>query len=278
MNKPKLIAFIKFAIAAFIVMFTSRTIALDPQQAQWLVKPELTTIFTKQNISGTFVLYDSQTNQFFSSDSKRAKQRFIPASSFKIANTLIGLDAGAVESVDQVFEYNGENYTYDAWKKSMGLRDAIRVSNVPVYQRLARKIGKKKMQLGVNKLEYGNQNVGEQVDLFWLTGPLKISAVEQTLFLNKLATSALPFQTKHQKSVQEITIIEQGDGWQLHAKTGWTTTPSPQIGWWVGWVNSENKIYSFALNMDIINKSQLSKRKEIGRACLELLNLIPKEK
>lgn len=261
-------------IIAITVFYQNNCFASNTHQPKWLTNAELTSVFIKHNISGTFVLYDQQKDQFISSDSTRAKQRFIPASTFKIANSLIGLDVGVVESVDQVFKYNGEDYSYDAWKKSMGLRDAIRVSNVPVYQRLARKIGKQKMQLGVNRLEYGNQNIGEQVDLFWLTGPLKISAVEQTLFLNKLATSALPFQTKHQKAVQEITMIEKGDDWQLHAKTGWTTAPSPQIGWWVGWVKKGNKIYSFALNMDITHRSQLSKRKEIGRACLKLLDLI----
>jgi beta-lactamase class D len=41
-------------------------------------------------------------------------------------------------------------------------------------------------------MDYGNTEIGTAVDTFWLPGPLKISAVEQTRFLAKLAQDALP--------------------------------------------------------------------------------------
>jgi beta-lactamase class D len=68
--------------------------------------------------------------------------------------------------------------------------------------------------------------------------------------------------------------IEQGDNWVLYAKTGWTTTPTPDIGWWVGWVVKDNNIYSFAINIDMVNKADAKKRIELGRACLEVLGVL----
>lgn len=262
-------------IIAITVFYQNNCIASDTHQPKWLTNAELTSVFIKNNIKGTFVLYDQQKKQFISSDSTRAKQRFIPASTFKIANTLIGLSTNAVQSVDEVFTYSGEPYSFPAWQKDMSLRQAIKVSNVPVYQRLARRIGKQAMQEALVQLEYGNQNIGEEVDRFWLAGPLAISAVEQTQFLNKLANFALPFAKQHQQAVHQITLIDQGKNWQLHAKTGWTTAPTPQIGWWVGWINKGGNFYSFALNMDINDRSQLSQREKLGRLFLQLLKLLP---
>ncbi len=49
------------------------------------------------------------------------------------------------------------------WEHDMGLRDAIKISNVPIYQELARRIGLERMKAGVEKLDYGNKDIGEVV-------------------------------------------------------------------------------------------------------------------
>jgi len=139
------------------------------------------------------------------------------------------------------------------WAKiaNMGLREAIKVSNVPVYQELARRIGLERMRDNVARMGFGNGEIGTVVDNFWLDGPLKISAVEQTQFLARLARDELPFPKDAQAKVREIVHLEQGDGWTLYGKTGWVNVPNPGIGWWVGWVIKESHVYSFALNIDI---------------------------
>src|SRR5690606_10185028 len=118
---------------------------------------------------------------------------FVPASTFKIPNTLIGLATGAVKSVDEIFPYGGQPQPFKTWEKDMGLREAITLSNVPVYQELARRIGLERMQLNLLNMDFGNNEIGTVVDRFWLDGPLKISAVEQTRFLAKLAQGQLLF-------------------------------------------------------------------------------------
>lgn len=51
------------------------------------------------------------------------------------------------------------------------------------------------MRANVSRLGYGNAEIGQVVDNFWLVGPLKISAMEQTRFLLRLAQE-LPFPAR----------------------------------------------------------------------------------
>ena len=156
----------------------------------------------------------------------------------------------------------------------MGLRDAIRVSNMPVYQELARRIGLDHMRENLAAIPYGNTETGIEVDTFWLKGPLQISALEQTRFLAQLAQGSLPFSADIQQSVREILQLEMGDDWILYGKTGWTTTPDPDIGWWVGWVVKDGHVFSFALNIDMPERSDVAKRVELGKASLKALGIL----
>ena len=232
-------------------------------------------LFKSAKINGTFVLYDVTANKYIGYDKARAETRYIPASTFKIPNSLIGLSVGAVKSVDEVLPYRGEPHPFiQAWAKDMGLREAIILSNVPIYQELARRIGIERMRDNVSRMDYGNKEIGTFVDTFWLKGPLKISAVEQTQFLAKLAQDKLPFPKNIQKNVREIVLLEQGKNWKLYGKTGWLNTQDQGVGWWVGWVEKEGHVYSFALNMDMQKASEGSKRLELGKAGLKALGIL----
>jgi beta-lactamase class D len=258
----RLIAFLSFLIAS-----------VDPVMARTYQEvPELAKIFQQQEVVGTFVLFDVANDTMLVSDEPRARKRFTPASTFKIANSLIGLDTGAVKSVDEVLPYGGKPQRIKEWERDMGLREAIKISNVPIYQELARRIGIERMREGVKKLGYGNMEIGNVVDRFWLEGPLAISAVEQTEFLHRLVKGSLPIKPDAVRAVKQITLLEKTDAYELHAKAGWFVGPTPpQIGWWVGWVERENKVYPFALNFDMQGDADAAKRIPIGRACLKAL-------
>ena len=236
--------------------------------------PKLDGLFEQYEMNGTFVLYDVELDQYTAYNSKRAEQRFIPASTYKIPNSLIGLSVGAVKDVDEILPYGGKPQPFKTWEKDMGLREAIAISNVPIFQELARRIGLEQMQKNVSLLNYGNCQIGNTVDTFWLDGPLKISAIEQTKFLAHLAQGKLSLSQDIQASVREIVKIEENDDWILYGKTGWVMATEPNIGWWVGFVESKDKIYSFALNLDIHNKKDAAKRIELGKACLKTLGVI----
>lgn len=240
----------------------------------WNDSPEVEAVFQDAGVRGTFVLYDATGQKMVGFNRRRAETRFVPASTFKIPNTLVGLSAGAVRDVDEVLPYGGKPQPYSVWEQDMALRDAIRISSVPIYQELARRIGAEAMAVNLEALQYGNAEVGKVVDGFWLDGPLKISAVEQARFLARLARGQLPFPAGDQAQVREITLLESGDGWSLHGKTGLTGSFDPDIGWWVGWVEKGGHVYTFALNLDIAERSDASKRVQLGRASLEALGIL----
>lgn len=240
----------------------------------WNEDPLLATVFARGNVHGTFVLYDADAGTFVGHDRLRATARFFPASTFKIPNTLIGLAVGAVKSVDEVLPYGGQPQPVAEWERDMSLREAIRISNIPIYQELARRVGIDMMRTQVEKLAYGNRQIGDVVDVFWLKGPLKISAIEQTRFLARLARGELPFPSTTQAATREIVKQETGDGWALYAKTGTAASESPPVGWWVGWVEKAGKIYSFALNIDLLSPDDAAKRASVGRECLKTLGLL----
>ncbi len=241
----------------------------------WEEKPEIGALFKSAEVEGTFVLYDVTDDKMTGYNSARAETRYIPASTFKIANTLIGLSTGVVKSVDEELPYKGPAKPFiEAWGDDMSLRDAIAISNVPIYQELARRIGLKRMREGLAELHYGNQKVGNIIDRFWLDGPLKISASEQTEFLSKLVQGRLPISKSIQKSVRDIVLLETGKEWKLYGKTGWQNAPNPGIGWWIGWLENRGRLYVFALNLDITKAADAPKRIELTKASLRLLGLM----
>jgi len=257
-------------IAAFFMAMLGVTHARSIQEIT-----ALSVAFEKEKLTGTFVLLDQEKNILFVHDAKRAATRFIPASTFKIANSLIALDCGAVKSVDEILPYGGKPQPNPAWEHDMSLRDAIKISNVAIYQEVARRIGIQRMQAGLARLDYGNRETGDTVDTFWLRGPLAISAIEQVDFLKRLASGQLPFTPGVVDAVKNITLLEKSGTTTLHGKTGWATASSPKLGWFVGWIEQDGKVYPFALNIDMPEEEIASRRIPLAKECLHLLGVLP---
>ncbi|WP_396122576.1 penicillin-binding transpeptidase domain-containing protein [Cyanobium sp. CH-040] len=244
--------------------------------APWREEPAVAALFRQAGVDGSFVLLDERSGELRGHNHARAQQRFSPASTFKFANTLVGLSLRAVSSVDERIPYTGDaNPFMREWLEPMGLRGAFRVSNVPLYQELARRIGLEPMREAIRRLEYGNAQIGNDVTTFWLRGPLAISAVEQTRFLSRLAHQSLPFPRSAQQQVAAISLVDAGPGWSLHAKTGWQNAPGAGVGWWVGWVRRGERITPFALNIAMAGAADAPRREQLGRASLQALEILP---
>lgn len=225
--------------------------------------------FARHGFSGTFAAYDPGADRLVTLNAKRAATRFVPASTFKVANSLIALEVGAVKDADEMFRYDGKPRMVAAWQKDMTLREAVTASNVPVFQEIARRVGLETYRTWLARLDYGNRETGEIVDRFWLDGPLAISAIEQARFLARLAERRLPMSERSQDIVRDIVRIEETDGRTLFAKTGW----DGKIGLWAGWVEHGARKTAFALNMDMARSVDAPKRTEIGKAILSRLGI-----
>ncbi|WP_374706355.1 class D beta-lactamase [Deefgea piscis] len=266
------------------IFFAAMLLSTGLAQAQTLITPQasgfeensqIAAIFAKNQIQGSIAILDVSQQRLIGHNNQRAATRFIPASTFKIANSLIGLSSKAVSSVDEVFyHYDGQPVYLASWAHDMGLREALRVSNVPAYQLLAKKIGLSAMQSDVSQLNYGNADIGQQVDQFWLKGPLKISPIEQSQFLARLAQKQLPLPKSAQSAVRDIMQLESGKGWTLYGKTGLYRDSPSDIGWFVGWLEEDGKIYSFALNIDQAKTQPLSQRIQLSKDSLQALGLM----
>ena len=237
--------------------------------------------FTEVNAKGTIVIADERTVIQATSvyDETRAKQRYSPASTYKIPHTLMALDAGAVRDEFQVFRWDGVVRSFAAHNQDQNLRSAMRNSTIWVYEKFAKEIGEAKGKDGardyLRKLNYGNADPTTARGNYWVDGNLAISAHEQISFLKKLYRNELQFRVEHQRLVKDIMIVEDGRDWILRAKTGW----EGRMAWWVGWVEWPNGINGpvfFALNIDTPNRMEdLHKREDIVRAILKSIAALP---
>ncbi|GII51849.1 hypothetical protein Pth03_02380 [Planotetraspora thailandica] len=247
----------------------------DPEP-QVVVRDDLRSLFRKAGVEGTFALLDVEGGRMTVVDRRRAERRMLPASTFKVAHSLIALETGAAADADEVIPYGGKPQRIKEWEHDMNLRDAVRVSNVAVFQTLARRIGPKREKQWLDRLDYGNRRMGPSVQQFWLDGSLRISAAEQVGFLSRLAQDLLPASPEAMRTTRDLLKIEQKNGYTLYAKTGWGDAVRPAVGWWVGWVERGGHVYAFALNIDIkAGNRDADQRIPLTRTLLHTLGVLP---
>ncbi len=209
-------------------------------------------IFDDHQVNGSFGIYDNGTGQFTIHNLKRYKDSaFLPASTFKIINSLIGIETGRIVNEKMVIKWDGVVRNIPDWNKDLTMEEAFKVSAVPYYQEVARRIGKDTMQQWLDSLKYGNHLIGNRVDSFWLNNTLKITADEQLGLVKKLYFGQLPFQKRTQEIVKKILLQQSNANFQLSYKTGWGYLPNGKaLGWMVGWIVENKHPYFFVLNVE----------------------------
>src|SRR5271156_4815414 len=248
----------------------SRSFAdVAPQRSE--IREDLARHFTDEGTVGTFVGYKVADYLVIASDKDRSGEARLPASTFKIPNSLIALETGVVEDPDKdVFKWDGVKRSFEAWNKDHTMRTAIAASAVPVYQEIARRIGQERMQKYVDLFEYGNRNIGGGIDQFWLTGDLRIDPVQQIDFLDRLRRGVLPISKRSQDLVRDILPVTKVGDSIIRAKSGLLGAErgQPSLGWMVGWAEKGSSQTVFALNMDCREPRHIADRMTLTQACL----------
>ncbi len=90
----------------------------------------------------------------------------------------------------------------------------------------------------------------------------------------KLYRSDLPFSARTINIVKNISVSEKNDNYILRAKSGWAFDVTPQVGWYVGYVEREGKAYFFALNLDVKRDEDLAARAAITKSILREMKII----
>src|SRR5690554_851065 len=96
-----------------------------------IIVPQFEKIIDSANVEGAILIYDLKNDKYYSNDFNWAKKRNLPASTFKITNSIIALETGVVENDSTLLKWNGEKRRFKNWEQDLILRDAFHFSCVP---------------------------------------------------------------------------------------------------------------------------------------------------
>jgi beta-lactamase class D len=211
-------------------------------------RPELFHEFEAAGLTGTIVILDTQTGKLLCSNLARCKEALVPASTYKIPHSMIALETGVIDGPDTILRWDGKQYQVAAWNQDLTFREAFRVSCLPCYQQIARKVGPQQESDWVKKLGYGNADTSGGVDRFWIWGGLRISPLEQIEFLRRFDRNQLPISDRTADLVKDIMTLDVTESYVLRAKTGAVQPPDSEreLYWFVGWVEQGERRAYFA--------------------------------
>ena len=210
------------------------------------VDNDLKQYFDSRNVEGCFTMLNNSDGEITVYNMSMDTTRYTPASTFKILNSLIALETGIVTDNKMIIKWDSIVRPNPDWNKDMNITEAFKVSSVPFFQEVARRIGHDTMKHWVDSISYGNKNIEGKIDSFWLNNKLKISPDEQLGLLKRLYFDQLPFRKSVQFSVREMMVQEDNSLYKLSYKTGWGKDESNNsIGWLTGWIEENRHVYFF---------------------------------
>lgn len=260
------IPFISVLIATIIGFCTTSIIKASDD--------EFDSIFTKNGVEGTIIISSLDGSKEYVLNRERSEKRFLPASTFKILNSLIALDEKVVENENEIIKWDGIDKGWSRWNKDHTLATALPVSCVWFYQELAQRIGNTSYLEHLKKTKYGNKKTGPVLTTFWLNGDLSISAREQIEFLRRLYKKELPYSQENMSIITKLLIVESSPDVTILAKTGWAMRIKNQHGWYVGYVEKKDETWFFATNIDIETKKDAHLRKKITFQALKIKGIL----
>lgn len=243
------------------------------------VVSEFQTYIDSADVKGSILIYDLKDDKYYSNNFNWAKNGNLPASTFKITNSIIALETGVVENDSTLFKWNGEERRLRIWERDMIFKEAFHYSCVPCYQEVARKIGVKRMNEYLDKLDYGKMKVDTtNIDMFWLEGESQINQYQQIEFLKRFYNSELPISQRTEEIMKKMMVIEEGENYKISGKTGWSIRNGNNNGWFVGFVETNENTYFFATNIEPNQRFNMDMfpmiRKELTFKALEQMEIM----
>ena len=190
--------------------------------------------------------------------------RVTPASTFKVAISLMGFDSGYLKDAhDPTLPYRKGYVDWGGaeWLKPTDPARWIKYSVVWFSQQVTKHLGAARFQKYADKFDYGNRDLSGDpgkhngLERAWIGSSLKIAPLEQVRFLSKLTTRKLPVSAHAFDVTEEITRMDDlSNGWSLNGKTG---SAFPKLadgsndeahgwGWFVGWSRKGGRTLVFA--------------------------------
>lgn len=234
--------FLVLTFTSFVILTTISSCSVNSARLDNSLKK----YFDDNKVDGCFTMLNNSDGKVTVYNLGIDTMRFTPASTFKIANALIGLETGIITDEKMVIKWDGVKRSNEEWNKDLTMLEAFKLSSYPYFQEVARRIGKDTMKLWLDSMAYGNRNTGNKIDTFWLDNSLKISADEQLGLVKRLYFDQLPFQKRTQQIVRDAMLQEDTTTHILSYKTGWGFDEKHNnIGWVVGWIEENKHPYFF---------------------------------
>lgn len=205
--------------------------------------------FDDLNIKGSITIYDYKNKKWYYSDKKDSEKRTLPASTFKIPNSLISIEEYAVKDENEVLKWDGVIREFPAHNADTDLKTAFKNSTVWFHREMSRRVGIDKYRKYLKEFNYGNQKLSGIPDYFWLDNTLVISPAEQINFLSGLYEEKYPLSKRTYNIVKNVMIEKKTDSYTLRAKTGSGLVKTLDIGWYVGYIETKDNVYFFATRL-----------------------------
>jgi len=209
------------------------------------------------------VVADAKTGQPLLQQGQ-CNERYTPASTFKIALSVMGYDAGFLKDEHNPtlnIRAGDPDWGGDNWRQPTDAVRWLKYSVVWYSQRITHALGEPRLRQYATAFGYGNadfsgdpgKNNGLQRS--WISSSLKISPLEQIAFLSKLVNRQLPV-SQHAFDMT-FKVVEQTalpSGWTVHGKTGMAYPRQANgefdethpYGWFVGWADKGAQRVVFA--------------------------------
>ena len=223
-------------------------------------------VFEKNGFRGSFGLFDNGKGDFIIYNLHQfTDSLYSPASTFKIVNSLIGLETGITADTTSTVQTDDSALTRKENFKTgrsecdtiLTMSQAFRLSCPNYYRELAQKIGVKTMQHYLDTLGYARKKgkfeiTEKNLTQFWLNNEIKITADEQLGLVKRLYFDQLPFQKRTQRLLRGMMQQEETPTYKLGYKTGTTdmNLTGAEIGWLVGWIEENKHLFFFSLQVE----------------------------
>lgn len=214
------------------------------------IRQDFRKFFEDEKIEGTILVYNEKDKRYIVYNPERARNQYIPASTFKIFNSMAGITYGAVKDENEIIKWDGVKRNREELNKDMDMREAFRISSVWFYQEIARRVGAENMQKALTENRYGNRNMTGGLDRFWLDGEIRISPEQQVDFLRRMYFGKLSFSPESVRITKSIMLLKDEGNYKLYGKTGWMDSHGIDLGWIVGFVETADNTYFYALNVE----------------------------
>ncbi|GMQ60731.1 BlaR1 family beta-lactam sensor/signal transducer [Vallitalea sediminicola] len=201
---------------------------------------------------GTFVMLNENEDKYYIYNSSKAQKRVAPLSTFKIVIAIAALEEGVIKDGKSELKWDGTKYPFDIWNKDHTLNTSMVFSVNWYFDKLSRDIGKEKMTNLINNIDYGNRASWQGMkNITNGKSTLKISPIEQVILLKKIHNYEIPFKKENIDEVKEILKLSKRENAVLAGKTGtYIVNESSINGWFIGYVEKDDNVYYFAVNID----------------------------